>query len=327
MRLALVVVEEHARRAVHLADDHSLGAVDDERTVVGHERNVAHVDILLLDVLDRTRAGFLIDIEHDQPQRDLERSRIGHATLTALVDVILRRLELVLDEFEHRGAGKIGDREHRFEHGLQPRIGPPADRLLHQEKLVVGRLLNLDEVRHLRDFLDLPEKLTNALATSKCLRCHLASLCRTVGTGTTLRKAAIHRDHLDRRLSPFLFYAIRPFAKPLLHARLTADETVISDAYPKSPSCVRPNAASPRTAKTRPARSAVVAAVRTSSRLFELDLGADLLEGGFDLVSLVLRNAFLDRLRRGLDQILGLLETEARGGAHLFDHLDLLVAN
>src|SRR5262249_40161244 len=152
------------------------------------------------------------------------------------------------DEFEHRGVGKIGDREDRFEDSLQPLIGAPADRLLHQEKLVVGCLLNLNEVRHLRDFLDLPEKLTNALATSKCLRCHLASLCRTVGTGTTLRKAAIHRDHLDRRLSPFSFYAIRPFAKPLLHTRLTADKMVISSAYSKSPSCVRPQRGVPRTA-------------------------------------------------------------------------------
>ena len=32
--LALVVVEEHARRAVQLADDDALGAVDDERPVV-----------------------------------------------------------------------------------------------------------------------------------------------------------------------------------------------------------------------------------------------------------------------------------------------------
>src|SRR5207247_6835812 len=92
---------------------------------------------------------------------------------------------------------------HRLENGLQALIGPPAGRLFHQEKLVVGCLLNLDEVRHLCDFLDLPEKLTNALATCECLRCHFASLCLTVGTGTTLRKAAIHADHPDRRRSPF----------------------------------------------------------------------------------------------------------------------------
>src|SRR3546814_8590546 len=44
MGLALVVVEEHARAAVHLADADALGAVDDEGALVGHERHVAHVD-------------------------------------------------------------------------------------------------------------------------------------------------------------------------------------------------------------------------------------------------------------------------------------------
>ena len=165
MGLALVVVEEHAGRAVHLRDDDALGAVDDEGAVVGHERNVAHVDILLLDVLDRLGAGLLVDIEHDQAQRHLERRRIGHAALAALVDVVLRRLELVVDEFEHRGVGEVGDRKHRLEDGLQALVGPPALRLLHQQELVIGRLLNLDEVRHLCDFLDFPEKLANALAT------------------------------------------------------------------------------------------------------------------------------------------------------------------
>ena len=60
-------------------------------------------------------------------------------------------------------------------------------------------LLNLDEVRHLCDFLDFPEKLTNALATCERLRHAFLSPRRTAGTGTTLRKAAIHRDHQDRR--------------------------------------------------------------------------------------------------------------------------------
>ena len=53
--LALVVIEEHARRAVQLADDDALGAVDDERAGVGHQRDLAEVDLLLLDVADRLR--------------------------------------------------------------------------------------------------------------------------------------------------------------------------------------------------------------------------------------------------------------------------------
>src|SRR6202022_22706 len=80
-----VVIEEHARRTMHLRDDDALGAVDDKGAVHGHERDVAHVDVLLLDVLDRLRAGLLVDIEHDQAQRHLEPRRIGHAALAAFV--------------------------------------------------------------------------------------------------------------------------------------------------------------------------------------------------------------------------------------------------
>ena len=88
-------------RAVHLGDDDPLGAVDDEGAVRRHQGHVAHVDVLLLDVLHRARAGLLVDLEDDQAQRDLQRRGIGHVALHALVDVVLRRLELVLDELEH----------------------------------------------------------------------------------------------------------------------------------------------------------------------------------------------------------------------------------
>ena len=59
VRAAAVMIEEHAGRTVHLRNDHALGTVDDERAVLRHERHVAHVDVLLLDVLDRLRARSL----------------------------------------------------------------------------------------------------------------------------------------------------------------------------------------------------------------------------------------------------------------------------
>ncbi len=241
MRLALVVIEKHAGRAMHLRNDDALGAVDDEGAVIGHERNVAHVDILLFDVLHRTGAGLLVDIEHDQTQRHFERRSVGHAALAALVDVVFRRLEFVFDEFQLRGVGKVGNREHRLEDRLQTLVGPAALRLRHQQELVVGRLLNLNEVRHLRDFLDFSEKFPYALPTDKRLRHHVLSLNRTIGIEppaaapsaqtshshrrakspggrgteaikTTLQRAAIHRDRRDRRHTPYFaphFPAIR----------------------------------------------------------------------------------------------------------------------
>src|SRR5208337_328781 len=61
--------------------------------------------------------------------------------------------------------------------------------------------------------------------------------------------------------------------------------------------------------------------------LLELNLGADLLQSGLDLLGLVLGDAFLDGLRRAFDQILGLLEAERGDRADFLDDLDLLVAD
>src|SRR4051794_10208291 len=61
--------------------------------------------------------------------------------------------------------------------------------------------------------------------------------------------------------------------------------------------------------------------------LLQFHLGADLLELGLELLRFVLGDAFLDRLRRALDEVLRLLEAEPGDGADLLDHLDLLVAD
>ncbi len=164
MRAAPVVVEEHAGRAVHLADDDALGAVDDEGAVGRHERHVAHVDVLLLHVLDGLGAGLLVHIEHDEAQLHLQRRRKRHVALLALVDVVLRRLEVVALEVERRPAGEIRDRKHRLEDRLQSLLRPAARGLLDHQKVVIGALLHLDEVRHLGHFADRAELLPDALA-------------------------------------------------------------------------------------------------------------------------------------------------------------------
>jgi hypothetical protein len=125
----------------------------------GHERHVAHVDVLLLDVLDGAGAGLFVHFEHDQAQRHLERRCERHVALTALVDVVLRLLELVLHEFERGRVGEVGDRENRLENGLKPLIGTPALGLVHEEELIVGGLLDLDQIGHLRDFANGAERL------------------------------------------------------------------------------------------------------------------------------------------------------------------------
>ncbi len=77
--LAAVVLEEHARRAVQLRDDDALGAVDDERAGGGHERNLAHVHLLLLDFLGG-RLGRVLVQDH-QAHLGAQRTGVGEAAL------------------------------------------------------------------------------------------------------------------------------------------------------------------------------------------------------------------------------------------------------
>src|SRR4029079_6053859 len=78
------------RRPVQLRDNDALGAVDDERAVLGHQRNVAEVDLLLLDVADGLDAGLRVLVPDHEADRHLQRHGVGHAALLALVDVVLQ---------------------------------------------------------------------------------------------------------------------------------------------------------------------------------------------------------------------------------------------
>src|SRR6185437_10388188 len=142
----------------------ALGAVDDEGAVVGHERHIAHVDVLLLDVADRARAGFLVDVPHHELERDLERRGKGDAALLALLDVVLRLFEFVLHELEAGALGEVLDREHAAKDLLQARRRPlcRGDRAL--EEVFVGALLDLDQVWHGGHGLDVAEETTDSFA-------------------------------------------------------------------------------------------------------------------------------------------------------------------
>src|SRR6185312_1046632 len=61
-------------------------------------------------------------------------------------------------------------------------------------------------------------------------------------------------------------------------------------------------------------------------RLLQFNLGASLFELSLELVGLFLVHAFLDRLGRAFDEVLGFLEAQAGDGADFLDDFDLLVA-
>ncbi len=157
--LALVVVEEGARAAVQLADDDALGAVDDEGAVVGHQRDLAEVDLLLLHVPDGLRARLLVLVPDHEPDDHLDGRGEGHPPLVALVHVVLGLLEVVAHELERARLVEVPDGEDRLEDSLEPGVVALLRRDLGLQELVVRPLLNGDQVGDVRNLLDLPEIL------------------------------------------------------------------------------------------------------------------------------------------------------------------------
>ena len=83
-------LEEHARRAVQLADDDTFGAINNEGAVLRHQRNIAEEYFLFFDVANRTIPGLCVLIKDGETHGDLERRRVRHAALFALVHVVLQ---------------------------------------------------------------------------------------------------------------------------------------------------------------------------------------------------------------------------------------------
>ncbi len=114
--LDLAVVD--ARRADELADDDALGAVDDERALVGHPRVVAHVDALALDLARLLDEQLDVDV-----QRLAERQVLGPALLLG----VLGLTELVVEELElHDLAGEVLDRADLVEQLAQALLDEPG---------------------------------------------------------------------------------------------------------------------------------------------------------------------------------------------------------
>ena len=161
VRLAAVVLEEHARGAVQLGDDDALGAVDDERAGGGHERDLAHVDLLLLHFLDGRLGRFLV---HDREAHlGAQRARVGKAALLAFLDVERRLAQRVADELQARVARVAADREDRSERGLQALVLARFPRHHSLQKGGKGLQLRGKQERHVQHGSPLGEALADAL--------------------------------------------------------------------------------------------------------------------------------------------------------------------
>src|ERR1019366_4601032 len=130
--LVLAGLEQHAGRTHQLAHHDTLGAVDDEGALLGHDGEVAHEDRLFLDL-----SGFGVQ----EACAYENRLGISGGALATLFDRELRRtLEVrvvgVELEFQRQSSGEVRDRREGLE-GL-------AQTLLHEQIETVS--LDLQEI-------------------------------------------------------------------------------------------------------------------------------------------------------------------------------------
>ena len=135
-----------------LRDYDALGAVDDEGTARSHDREIAHEDLLLLDLL-----GLLVA----QADADLQgcgvRCVAGLALLLGVLGLLVHR---VVDEAQLQIAGVVGDGIYILEHLAQSRFKEP----------LVGAFLDLQEVWHIHDLLGAGKALSQSLAIENIFR-------------------------------------------------------------------------------------------------------------------------------------------------------------
>ena len=72
-----------------LRDNNALRSVDDERPVVGHERDLAKEDIFFLDVTDGRSPCLSVLVEHREPDLYLQRHAVRHSAFLAFLLIVL----------------------------------------------------------------------------------------------------------------------------------------------------------------------------------------------------------------------------------------------
>ena len=181
---ALARLEDDAGAAHELRHDDALGAVDDERALLGHHREVAHEDGLLFD---------LARVAVHEPGAHEDRRAVGHVLLLALLDRELRRRAQVLVvgielELELQRLAEVLDRRDVAEGLGEALVEEPFEALP----------LHGDQIRQLQRLGEVGERITLAGRGSRGHNYSLAAGGETANSRSGARKVklgiAIARD-------------------------------------------------------------------------------------------------------------------------------------
>ncbi len=206
--------EEDSGAAVELADDDPLGAVDDERTVVGHQRDVAEVDLLLLGVAHHARSGLGVLVVDEQPEGGAQGNAVGHAALLALLDGVLElQVDRVAAGIAARHPVAVDDAAigagdgllvRVVGHDLRPAVGARHPEVLEPLELAALALPVAERVLHEVERAGLAEVGEREDVLEHRLQTVIGPLFRQqVHLQETLVRAALHVDQIrDRQARP-----------------------------------------------------------------------------------------------------------------------------
>src|SRR5664280_1357991 len=134
-----------------LRNNNSLGAIDDEGSRIRHQWNFTKVDFLLFDVTDDSISSALAHLIHHKLRGYLDGRSVRHATLPALVDVVLGFLQIVRHVDEFARAIEVLDWEDATKYGFESDFLAVARSHIGLEKLIVTAFLNINKIRNLDD--------------------------------------------------------------------------------------------------------------------------------------------------------------------------------
>ncbi|MNU94438.1 hypothetical protein D3C71_844210 [compost metagenome] len=163
--LALVMLEKHTRRTVQLRDDHALGAVDDERALVGHQGHFTHVDLLLLHFLDHLGLrGRGLAVINDQLHLGAHSRGESQTTGLALPHIKSRLGQVVFNELHLHKTVVGDDRKGSVECSLKAFDGSFLGCFISLQESGVGVLLHLQQIRNFEHAIAGAETFANSLA-------------------------------------------------------------------------------------------------------------------------------------------------------------------
>ena len=134
-----------------LRNNDALGTINDEGTVVGHERNLAHVNVLLFDVLNGLRARLFII--NDETNLDAECAGIRCATQYAFVNVKYGGAQRVIHVLQSRASTVTDNGKNGPERCVQTVVAALIYRGVRLSELPVGIQLDgqqIGDIHHLR---------------------------------------------------------------------------------------------------------------------------------------------------------------------------------